>query len=186
MTRNETIVIAEFRRICEIVKIKYGVDLSHTAISFNLKGRAAGIAQYNRRTRATAIRFNKDMVARDAFDHVLKNTIPHEIAHVVCYLRPELGSGHNAGWQRVCLSLGGSAERCHQEEVVFGRGYTYEYITSIGNTVRIGDKHHRSIRMGRSLNLRAGNGFIGPNSEYSIVGLTGRSFTNPIKVKVAA
>ena len=110
-------VFAEAQRL-------YGLDMSHVGIRFDLKGRAAG--QACRRGGQYYMRFNRDMLTREAFNHVINNTVPHEIAHIACYMNPMLGSNHNSGWERVCLALGGTGASKHNEEVVYGKGTTYE------------------------------------------------------------
>jgi predicted SprT family Zn-dependent metalloprotease len=154
------------------------LDFTNVGIRFDLHGSSAG--QTIRRRGVYSIRFNADMLTRDAFDHVINNTVPHEIAHLVCFMDPTLGRNHDRGWARVCRLLGGNGERCHQEEVVYGKGYTYEYTTDRGHKVRIGDRYHKIVQSGRSLNFRAGKGIVNQHCSYSIVGHQGRTLTNPI------
>lgn len=151
----------------------FGLDLSHVGIRFDLKGRAAG--QACRRGSQYYIRYNRDMLTRDAFDHIYNDTIPHEIAHIVCFMNPRLGRMHDTGWARVCRQLGGSGARYHEEEVVYGKGVTYEYVTDRGHTVRIGDRYHAMLQAGRTLTYKKGKGKITKESQYSIVGVAGRT-----------
>lgn len=156
----------------------YGLDLSRVAIRFDLKGRAAG--QASRRGFQYAIRFNHDMLHREAFDHVLNNTAPHEVAHIVCFMNPQLGRNHDRGWERVCRQLGGTGATRHNEDVIHGKGTTYEYTTSTGKTVRVGDKHHKIIQAGRPLTWKRGLGTVTRESAYSIVGVNGRTLATPV------
>ena len=155
----------------------YGLDLSRVHIRFDLKGRAAG--QACRRGSMYAIRYNHDMLTREAFDHVLNNTVPHEVAHIVCFMNPALGADHNSGWERVCKALGGTGATRHKEEVVYGKGHTYEYTTDRGNKVRVGDKYHKDIQQGRPLRYRNGIGTVTRECAYSIVGVQGRTLATP-------
>jgi len=41
-------------------------------------------------------------------EQYMKDTVPHEVAHIVCYANPALGRKHDAGWRRVCIALGGN------------------------------------------------------------------------------
>lgn len=156
----------------------YGLDMSGVQIRFDLRGRAAG--QAYRRGFQYGVRFNRDMLTREAFDHVLNNTVPHEFAHIACFMNPSLGRNHDRGWERVCVALGGSGATRHQEDVVMGKGTTYEYHTANGNTVRIGDRHHRYVQSGGTLTFRKGKGTINQFCTYSIVGVNGRTLANPI------
>jgi predicted SprT family Zn-dependent metalloprotease len=155
----------------------YGLDMSRVSLRFDLSGRCAG--QAIRRGNQYTIRFNRDMLTREAFDHLLNNTVPHEAAHIACFMNPALGSDHNSGWARVCAALGGNATRCHKEEVVYGKGYTYEYTTDRGHKVRVGDKYHRDVQAGRPLRYKKGLGTVTKACAYSIVGHQGRTLANP-------
>lgn len=156
----------------------YGLDLSNVGVRFDLKGRAAG--QAYRRGDQYGMRFNRDMLTREAFDHVLNNTVPHEVAHIVCFMDPRLGKNHDSGWEKVCRALGGTGHTRHQEDVVMGKGTTYEYTTTAGHKVRVGDRHHRKIQAGTTLQYRKGLGSINQFCAYSIVGHRGRTLANPI------
>lgn len=160
----------------------YGLDLSRVHVRFDLKGRAAG--QASRRSGMFAIRYNHDMLTREAFDHLLNATVPHEVAHIVCFMDRSLGADHNSGWERVCKALGGTGATRHKEEVVYGKGHTYEYTTDRGNKVRVGDKYHKDIQAGRPLRYRNGIGTVTRECAYSIVGVQGRTLATPV-VKVA-
>ena len=149
-------------------------------IRIDLKGRAAGMACMRNRNEFY-IRFNADMLTREAFDHVLNETVPHEIAHIICFMDPRYGKNHDHGWARVFRSLGGSGKRGHTEEVVFGKGYTYEYVTDRNVKVRVGDKHHRYIQGGGILTWKQGKGKADRYCAYSIVGHQGRTLQKPIQ-----
>lgn len=173
----------------------YGVDLSKTAILFNLRGRVAGMACCKRnrfinggKAYDLCLRFNCDMIAGDGYQHILNDCVPHEIAHLVCYAKPELGSNHDRGWQRVCVALGGNGQRCHTEDVVYARGNTYEYITSTGAKIQVGEKHHIKIQAGAVLAVhkRAGGGKVSRASQHYIVGINGRKVHEPVINPAAA
>lgn len=176
-------VLQKTKQILAQAQDLYGLDLSHVGIRFDLRGRAAG--QACRRGSQYYIRYNRDMLTREAFDHVYNNTIPHEIAHIVCFMKPSLGSNHDRGWANVCRQLGGNSERCHSEEVVYGKGHTYEYTTDRGHKVRVGDKYHAMVQRGQSLSYRKGLGKITRECQYSIVGYAGRTLAAPRTVAPA-
>jgi len=101
----------------------YGLTLPEITVRFDLRGRAAG--QAGRDYRGYYLRFNVDMMQNSSWDHLYTDTVPHEVAHIVCFVNPMLGKHHNPGWQRVCRQLGGSGQRCHKEEVTYANGKTY-------------------------------------------------------------
>jgi len=165
----------------------YGLDLSKVGIRFDLKGRAAGMAcaRGGIMGRTYFMRFNRDMMTRDAFDHLLNNTVPHELAHICCFMNPSLGSNHDAGWERVCLALGGTGARTHKEEVVFGKGNTYEYTTTTGQTVRLSEQKHRKVQGGNPLvYLKQSYGRVDKYCTYQIVGAQGRTLATPVAGRV--
>ena len=153
------------------------MQFDKVGVRFDLKGRAAGMAC--RRMNAYYMRFNAEMMTRDAFDHVLNNTVPHEIAHIVCMMNPRLGRNHDAGWARVCRLLGGNGQRCHSEEVVYGKGNTYEYITDRGHRVRVSSAIHSKIQRGVVYTWRQGKGKVDAGATYNLVGVAGRSIAAP-------
>lgn len=166
----------------------YGLDLSQVRISFDLRGRAAGKAGgrgYRLPGSAYYVKFNRDMLTREAFDHVINDTVPHEYAHVVCFMDPNKGKNHDYGWTRVCRALGGSGARSHSEEVVYGKGITYEYTTDRGHKVRLSEKRHRYVQNGGRLTYKRGLGAVSQLCAHSIVGHRGQTLANPI-VKQAA
>lgn len=171
-----------------VVKAKelYGMDLSGVHISFDLRGSAAGRAGgkgYRMPSSAYTAKFNRDMLGREAFDHVHDETVPHEYAHIICFMNPGLGKNHDHGWTRVCRALGGSGARCHREEVVYGKGLTYEYVTDRGHTVRLSQQKHKKIQMGSVLTYSRGRtslGKVDKTCAHSIVGHRGRTLEAPI------
>ena len=169
--RNQ--IISKCHEAFAKAKVLYGLDLSAVRISFDLKGRCAG--QAYRKKGVYGMRFNNDMLGRDAFDHVLNDTVPHEVAHIVCFMNPRFGHGHNQGWKQVCISLGGSGERLHNEEVVYGEGMTFEYTTTNGAKVRISEQRHKAVQRGRGFVSRDGKGTINQSCIYTIVGIQGRT-----------
>jgi len=156
----------------------YGLDFSRVQVRFDLKGACAG--QAGHRHGHYFIRFNTDMLKREAFDHVLNNTVPHEIAHTVCQMNPLLGRNHNSGWERVCRALGGTGATRHKEEVVYGKGLTYEYTTTNGAKVRVSQRIHANIVRGHTYSYKGNRGKLNSTCAHSIVGAHGHTLDTPI------
>jgi predicted SprT family Zn-dependent metalloprotease len=182
MTTPQQQVLDNCKAVFAKAKELYNLDLSNVSIRFDLKGRAAGMAckrgfQYH-------MRFNRDMLTREAFDHVLNNTVPHEIAHIVCFMNPMLGRSHDSGWARVCRQLGGTGATRHKEDVVYGKGSTYEYMTTAGHAVRVSEKIHRNVQTaGSTYTYRGGKGKVNKSCTYTIVGHQGRTLATPVVPK---
>ena len=147
------------KQVLALAEQLYGVKISPT-ISFNLRGRVAGWAgcKICMGQRQYSLRFNCELIQGKHFDDMMRLTVPHEVAHLVCGARPDLGSKHDAGWQRVCLALGGDGKRCHNYEVaVKGR---WDYITDRGNKVSVTRRHHTIVQSGGVLRFKRGLGTI--------------------------
>lgn len=170
-----------------IVRAKqlYNVDLSVVNINFNLKGCSAGYASWKRTKNGISYecRFNDDMISRgdiSALEDMRDETCAHEFGHLICFMRPELGRKHDAGWRHVCQTLGGTGDRSHDTEVVYGHGQTYEYVSTFGNKIRVGEKYHAKIQSGETIQYRKNLGSLNRNCPYWIVGISGRTLKDPI------
>lgn len=179
----ETKVLQRTGEVLKVAESLFRIDLSGVVTQFSLLGSAAGQAGAVGTLDEGAlyyIRFNRDMLHRKAFGHVYKEAIPHEVAHIVCYIRPELGRKHNWGWSRVCKALGGTAAVLHDEEIVYGKGLTYEYYTTAGFAVRVSEQVHRRVEAGQCYSFRPGQGIIDLSCPHSIVGQRGKTLEVPI------
>lgn len=149
------------REILKLAFDKYNIsiDPNNVDITYDIKGRSAlGRARYNRNTHRYQIQFNPQAIVVN-HDDMLYDTMPHEIAHIVCFIRPELGKNHDAGWKRVCASLGGTPSRCAAKGLYTGMQASkvikrYEYDVN-GKIVKIGPKHHKVIQQGGDIRLKS-------------------------------
>jgi predicted SprT family Zn-dependent metalloprotease len=155
---------ANFTKLVElclaIARERYG-DFGNVTIRYDLRGLAAGQAKC-KRSRLTGeaydleLRFNREAMAKD-WDHMVRETIPHEVAHLVAFARPDLGANnHNAGWTRIARSLGCKGDRCHTMALTPARRrYRFKYVTDSGVTVLAGPKYHKRIQeLGRLAGLK--------------------------------
>ena len=143
----------------------YGITLPAIDIRFDLRGRCAGQAGW--RGTNYFMRFNTDMMVNAAWDHLINDTVPHELAHVVCFFAPRLGKNHNPGWARVCRQLGGSGQRCHKEEVTYANGKTFYYTSSTGQTITLSIQRHRKIQQGTAYRFKYGKGTVDRTCPYT-------------------
>ena len=157
------------KRIQEVsikAKALYGVDLSDLNVRFDLRGKAAG--QAGQRGEMRFIRLNTDMIENDSFNHLIEQTIPHEIAHIVCIMRPMLGYGHNAGWKRVCKTLGGNGETYHTQPVKPARRTRkFVYITSSGRPVQVSLQRHKAIQNGTRYLFKEDNSKLNSDCKFT-------------------
>lgn len=135
-----------------LVKQKYSMDMSDLVVRYDLKGRTAGWAIGYR-----TIRLNTTAIYGDEahFKNMIEDTIPHEIAHIVCHRNPSLGRKHDYGWASVCRALGGTGKRTHDMTTIeFARGRTYIYTTTTGKEYGVSERRHRSVQLGGGFSFR--------------------------------
>lgn len=146
----------------------YGITLPHIAVRCDLRGRSAGQAIHC--WNEYSMRFNVDQIHSN-FDFILNEVVPHELAHIVC-MYTKTDSGHGWKWRQTCIQLGGNGETRHKEEIIFGRGDTYEYTSTTGNKIRFSSQRHKQIQNGRVLRIKPsyGGGQIDSTCEFRIVG----------------
>ena len=146
-----------------------GQKVPQVDIRFDLRGRAAGMAGHKGWT--YYMRFNRDMMMNQGWDHLIKDTVPHELAHIICFANGS-DRAHGLFWRRTCRELGGTGERCHSEAVTYAKGQTYVYTTSTGRTINMSAIKHRKIQQGASYTGRNGLGRIDRTCSYSLLGST--------------
>ena len=116
-------------------------------VRFDLRGAAAGTASV--RGGVYTLRFNTDMMQNSGWQHLLDDTVPHELAHLLGY-HLGYGANHGKAWRSICISLGGSGNRCHNETVTYAKGATFEYTTATGRKVILSQIRHNRIQFGHS------------------------------------
>lgn len=127
------------------------IKVSDVAIRNDIRGKHAGQARWQRRFNeiSYSLRFNPEAIT-NYFQDMIKDTIPHEVAHIVCFIRPELGKNHDAGWKRVCRMLGGDDSRTHTMNLSAGKAKTeYDYLVN-GEIVKLGPKRHARLQRGET------------------------------------
>lgn len=128
-------------------------------VTFNVRGRAAGKAVFNRRTGAAEIRLNAELLRRYPVE-MIQQTVPHEVAHVVT--RAWWGGAaqsHGREWQSVMTLFGKSASRCHSMDVVPTRvGKVFAISCMCDKVFRIGERRYKRFtelaRLGRPARCR--------------------------------
>ena len=133
-------------------------------IKFQNKGRTAGTASVKRGQ--MILSFNEQMLCAEHRDRLLNDTIPHEIAHLVCFSLPQLGKNHDRGWKRVCIQLGGNGERCHDLPLARARKTRKRqralYVVG-GKELPVGLTQHKRIQSG-TRSYRCSQGSVKPDN----------------------
>ena len=122
-------------------------------------GLSAGLARGGRE-----VHINQ-LIASQNIKVACDDTIPHEIAHIVCQ-RLKLDRGHGRNWKRIAWSLGCSGERCMDSKeagvqfVKLRQRKEYRYIASCNTEVWLSDIMHKKVMNGANRKLRSTGGKI--------------------------
>lgn len=148
-------------RLCIAAAEERWGSLGNVRITYNLRGRAAGMACCRRALTGQAydleLRFNREALEKD-WVHMVRETIPHEVAHLVAFAKPQLGAkNHNSQWRSISQALGSKGDRCHTMQLTPAkRRSRYRYVTESGKEVIAGPKHHKQIQLhGRLAGIRS-------------------------------
>lgn len=150
---------------------KFNIKMPAVQVRFDLTGRAAGMA--GMRMGNFYLRFNTQHMALggQSWEHILNDTVPHEVAHTVCQSNPQFGRQHDAGWKRVCLALGGNGNRCYRQEdapEAVAKAKPYAYTTSTGHVVAVSPVIHRKIQTRGAAYTYRGKGRISKDSKVTM------------------
>lgn len=139
---QESIVFTKTQELIKTANNVFKICLPEINIKFDLKGKAAG--QAIRKGNEYTVRFNKELVHNNSLITIITDTIPHELAHIVCFFTL-WGKNHDRNWKRICIKLGGNGERCHTEETQICGGKTtkYEYTFSSGKKIKVSSILHK-------------------------------------------
>lgn len=159
-------VISKISKLVEQANQLYGIKLPNIQLRFDLRGRCAG--QAIRRGLQYSMRFNTDMMQNAGWDHLINDTVPHELAHIVCFFRGN-DSGHGANWRSTCIALGGNGQRCHSEQVVYAKGKTYAYTTTSGHVTNVSERMHQRIQRGDRYSLKHGRGQLHNQCAFQVI-----------------
>lgn len=137
----------------------YPLDGVKFRLRCDLRGQSAGQAIIKPKAREGVIRLNLEAYAL-APQHMLDDTIPHEVAHVVAGITG-LGRGHDAGWRRIAIALGSTGQRCHSLDLPPARRTTrHLYRSTCGTTVPVGPTSHKRIQAGQVYRVKKTGGKI--------------------------
>ena len=181
---------AKVQQCIALAESKFGITMPNVQIRFDLRGRAAGMAGMKANYqggRTFYLRFNIQHIqlGGKTYEHLLNDTVPHEVAHTVCQAFPQFGKNHDAGWKRVCVALGGNGTRCYSENdapeaVALQRPWVY--ITTAGKEVRVTKVLHSKIQRGAAYTVR-GKGSINNQCQYNY--MTAPATRTPVVVNTA-
>jgi len=128
-------------------RIRYSKDFAMPVVKFDLRGTIGGKADY----RNNYVLVNQTLCAEN-FDNYVKQTIGHEVAHLIAYaLHPtQRIKPHGNEWQRVMSAFGLPADRCHQYDVSNAKArQTTQYTYSCNcRVIMVGAIRHKKMQLG--------------------------------------
>ncbi len=163
MNTQQNAVIERTKEILEkagkIFNLHFNIE--DVEIKFDLRGKAAGQAEYYTRrfgfVEDIIIRYNVEAIEKD-FEHIINQTVPHEIAHLIAYNeRSYSGSKiyHGRKWKQAVVALGGSADRCHNISLTSARKTRqWIYVLPNGEEITLKTNRHNKILRGAIYSLR--------------------------------
>ena len=155
----------------------FGITMPKINVRFDLTGRAAGMAGCKLSLMTGAydmyLRFNTEhmRLGGQSWEHIINDTVPHEVAHSVCQAFPKFGRNHDAGWKRVCVALGGNGSRCYKQSdapEAVAKAKPYAYTTSTGHIVAVSPVIHRKIQTRGAAYTYRGKGRISKDSKVTM------------------
>jgi len=125
--------------------------LEQVSLSWELKGYSAGqaIKKKSFGVIQLEVRLNPEGLKID-FD-AMKTVVLHELAHIIAFIDPRYGKGHDKQWKRTCLAIGGDGQRCHDIDLKPARKVTItRHIYNIGGKVyKFTNQQHAKLQTGR-------------------------------------
>lgn len=133
-------------------------------VQLNLKGYNAGTATPQK----NLLRFNKQLLL-DNQQHFLKQTVPHEVAHLIAYqifglkIKP-----HGKEWQLIMQKVYQlPAERCHHYEVARKKKAYYIYECACKTQHPLTIRRHNLIQKGSKYICKYCKGFLSYTNNIS-------------------
>lgn len=150
-TTQEQQIIDQVKRYCDKANELYGIHLD-PIIKFNLKGTTAGTANPATNT----LRFNMTALkVAGGWEHLLNETVPHEVAHLVQYSNCNWPKNrrsnppHGVYWKKVMMSFGVEPERCHSLDLPKARVQKKWNYTCRCRSHQLSTRLHNQIRKGQ-------------------------------------
>lgn len=141
---------------------QFGLQFSALELDLGLRGLTAGRGGYSIARDAVIIRLNLEAFEQ-GHEHIMVNTIPHEVAHAVVERERQRSevtrrgryAAHGAYWRRVCLALGGNGQSRHSLPLKRARArIEHVYELPRAGTVIAGPKQHAAIMCGARYRMR--------------------------------
>lgn len=92
--------VAVIEQSCKLAEDYFSVSFSIPTVNLHQRGKIAGSAHLQK----NLIKLNRKLFIQN-FDDFLRQVIPHEVAHIICYQQFGRVKPHGAEWQSLMRSL---------------------------------------------------------------------------------
>lgn len=138
-------IIQQIDHFKTIAEKELGIKLPKISVDFDLHdSETMGYAC------DTTITLNLNHKCHKDNNQLLNDTIPHEVAHVVCNIYPQFGCDHDEGWKNVCKLFGimGNATivEINDRGTHGSRKKGFVYTNTLGKQVAVSKKMHLRIQ----------------------------------------
>ena len=151
MDRREILkaIEAKTRECVSLAEAHYGRTFEVGPVELSTRMTTAA-GKVNRCTMGT--RYSLPIIQRNPLDAFLAQTVPHEVAHVVCLQVYPDARGHGREWQRIMrVVMGRPAARCHR----YTSGAEHSYRCGCeGREVYLSTVRHNRVRRGTAYSCR--------------------------------
>ena len=165
-TQNEWRVIQRAEKVWEEAQATYMMPEDITFV-FRLVGNRtmrkeapnkkkpppSGMAMYNAETKTATVFINREAIKQNP-EWVKDDVVPHEIAHVICFMYPHLGVGHDEGWQEVSKRLGGTGNATfeNQCDLRITKPPRYIYVVpGVKDNIYLSPQRHNYLQSGEGI-----------------------------------
>lgn len=131
--------------------IKHHLD--RVKVTFKQRGKIAAKAHAQHWVEAERweceIRINLEAYALRPKE-MIEDTIPHELAHIVCIIR-RVDDGHGPAWVQTCIALGGTGEQYHNMRLTSVRkSKRFLYRNHGGHELHLKQGRHSRLQLGKA------------------------------------
>lgn len=160
MTRKERLeweakALARVVQVIELAKDHWGGELDcldYVETRFDLRGYAAAQARWTRRDgeiEDLVVKINMEAYLLRPTE-MLEQTIPHELAHLVCGVMG-WDRGHGRAWKATCIGLGGDGKVHHDMKLTSVRkSKVFLYVNDEGQEAHFKQGRHSNLQKGKT------------------------------------
>ena len=152
MTKSKQLdnLMTRVQEVLDLANKEYNLNLN-PIVKLDLKGKCTGRVTMYGSFKMTKIQLNIGALdVEGGYDHLMNNTIPHEVAHLVNYHLHPKERGHGKYWKSVAKRLGiSNPSRCHSLDLKPARKVReWLYVLDCGTEIVLKTGRHNYLMSG--------------------------------------